>query len=163
MTIIFDILLISNILYIMSKKPYTNESSISLSFEARSVWIQLASLGAILIGYGAVAGRMLWAGVLHIVPYVPVFAVAVALLVIFMIVGHTVSAITSRPEGRDERDKLIVWRAERSAGWVLGVGRWALACWRLLPGSSSRLRMCGLLTCCCSRCFCLRWRSSSFR
>ena len=75
-----------------------------------------------LIAYGAVAGSMLWAGVMHIVPYVPVFAVAVALLVVLMIVGHAVAAIVGRPEGRDERDKLIVWRAESNAAWVLGVG-----------------------------------------
>ena len=106
----------------MSKKPDNEELSISTSFEEKSVWIQLASLGVVLIAYGAVAGSMLWAGVMHIVPYVPVFAVAVALLVVLMIVGHAVAAIVGRPEGRDERDKLIVWRAESNAAWVLGVG-----------------------------------------
>jgi hypothetical protein len=68
---------------------------------------------------------MLLAGVMHIVPYVPVFAVAVVLLIILMIVGHTVAAIAGRPEESDERDRLIVWRAESNAGWVLGMGVFA--------------------------------------
>lgn len=125
MTKIFDMDSVSKILYIVSKKQDIDEGPINLSFEERSVWIQLASLGAILIGYGTIAGLMLLAGVIHIVPYVPVFAVAVVLLIVLMIVGHAVTAATSRPEGRDERDKLIVWRAESNAGWVLGVGVFA--------------------------------------
>lgn len=103
----------------------TDENSMNASFEEKSVWIQLMGLAVVLVGYGAVAGRMLWGGVVHIAPYVPVFAVTLALLVALMIVGHSVAAITSRPEGRDERDKLIVWRAESNAGWVLGVGVFA--------------------------------------
>ncbi len=125
MTKIFDMDSVSKILYIVSKKQDIDEGPINLSFEERSVWIQLASLGAILIGYGDIAGLMLLAEVIHIVPYVPVFAVAVVLLIVLMIVGHAVTAATSRPEGRDERDKLIVWRAESNAGWVLGVGVFA--------------------------------------
>lgn len=109
----------------MSKKSDNEELSISTSFEEKSVWIQLASLGVVLIAYGAVAGSMLLAGVMHIVPYVPVFAVAVVLLIILMIVGHTVAAIAGRPEESDERDRLIVWRAESNAGWVLGMGVFA--------------------------------------
>ena len=112
----------SKISYIMSKKPDNEEPSLKASFEEKSVWIQLGSLGVVLVAYGAIAGRMLWAGVMHIAPYLPVFAIAVALLVVLMIVGHAVAAISGRPEGRDERDKLIVWRAESNAAWVLGAG-----------------------------------------
>ncbi|MEN9020349.1 MAG: hypothetical protein GWQ05_18740 [Verrucomicrobiaceae bacterium] len=107
----------------MSKKQDIDEGPINLSFEERSVWIQLASLGAILIGYGTIAGLMLLAGVIHIVPYVPVFALAVVLLIVLMIVGHAVTAATSRLERRDERDKLIVWRAESGEQCGVGVGR----------------------------------------
>jgi|GEM_PF-584406 uncharacterized membrane protein HdeD (DUF308 family) len=125
MTKIFDMDPVSKILYIASKKPDNEEPSISTSFEEKSVWMQLASLGVVLIAYGAVAGSMLVAGVKHIVPYVPVFAVAVVLLIILMIVGNAIAAIAGRPEGLDERDRLIVWRAESNAGWVLSLGVFA--------------------------------------
>ena len=31
-------------------------------------------------------------------------------------------AIASRPDGRDERDRLISWRAESNSSWILAVG-----------------------------------------
>ena len=91
-------------------------------FEEKSVWVQLGSLVVVLLGYGAVAGRMMAAGVNHLVPFVPVFAVAVVLLVVLLVIGHVVAAVVRRPEGRDERDRLIEWKAESRAGWVLGGG-----------------------------------------
>jgi hypothetical protein len=92
------------------------------SFEERSVWIQLFSMVLILGGYFLVAWQMLSAGVTVLVPYVPVFAVAVTLMVIVIVVGHAAVAVASRPEGRDERDRLIEWRAESNSGWVVGAG-----------------------------------------
>ena len=65
---------------------------------------------------------MLSYGVTVLVPYVPVFAVAVTLMVVVMVVGHTAVAIAARPEGRDERDRLIEWRAESNSGWLVGAG-----------------------------------------
>jgi hypothetical protein len=94
----------------------------SASFEERSVWIQLAGVVVILGLYFLVAGRMLAAGVNVVAAYVPVFLVAVALLVVVLVAGHVVAAIASRPESRDERDRLIEWRAEANASWILGVG-----------------------------------------
>jgi hypothetical protein len=92
------------------------------SFEEKSVWIQLVGLVVALGLYFVIAGLMLAAGVTHIMPYVPLFAVAVVVLVIVMTAGHALAALLRRPEPRDERDRLIEWRAESSAGWVLGVG-----------------------------------------
>jgi Na+-driven multidrug efflux pump len=92
------------------------------SFEERSVWIQLFSMVLILGGYFLAAWQMLSHGVTVLVPYVPVFAVAVTLMVIVMAVGHAAVAIASRPEGRDERDRLIEWRAESNSGWLVGAG-----------------------------------------
>ena len=81
------------------------------------------SLPVITEGYAIfVAGRMLSTGVTEVVPYVPVLIVTVVLLVLVLIVGHTAAAIASRPEGRDERDRLIEWRAENNSSWVLGAG-----------------------------------------
>lgn len=92
------------------------------SFEEKSVWIQLAGLTAVLGSYFAVAALMLSQGVTALVAYVPLFGAAVVLLVVVLAVGHIVVAIASRPEGRDERDRLIEWRAESRSSWILGAG-----------------------------------------
>ncbi len=94
----------------------------SASFEEKSVWIQLLSLFLVMGGYFVVAARMWDAGVTPIAAYVPLFAGAVVLLVVVQVAGHIVAAITSRQTGADERDRLIGWRAESNAAWILGVG-----------------------------------------
>ncbi len=92
------------------------------SFEEKSVWIQLVSLVVGLGGYLIVAGLMLSNGVSVLPPFVPVFAVAVILIVAVNIAGHVVAAIASRPDKADERDRLIGWRAESRSSWILGIG-----------------------------------------
>ncbi len=54
--------------------------------------------------------------------YAPVFAVSVVLMVIVLVVGHVAVAIASGPEERDERDRLISWRAESYSGWLAATG-----------------------------------------
>jgi uncharacterized membrane protein len=92
------------------------------SFEERSVWIQLLSLLLVLGGYSFVAGHMLSVGVTALPAYAAVFTVSVVLMVIVLVAGHVVMAIASRPEGRDERDRLIAWRAENYSGWLVATG-----------------------------------------
>ena len=92
------------------------------SFEEKSTWVALLALVAVFGVYFAVAARMLSAGVRLILPFVPLFVVAVALLVLVLIAGHVVVAVASRPDGRDERDRLISWRAEHNSSWLLAVG-----------------------------------------
>lgn len=92
------------------------------SFEEKSVWIQLIGTGVGLGAYFAIAGTMLRNGVTELPAYVPLFVIAVILIVIINAVGHAVVAIVSRKEGQDERDRLIGWRAESNAAWILGVG-----------------------------------------
>jgi hypothetical protein len=72
--------------------------------------------------YFVAAARMLSAGVRAMPAFLALFAVASALLVLVLVVGHVAVAIASRPEGRDERDRLISWRAEHNSSWVLGAG-----------------------------------------
>jgi len=99
------------------------------SFEEKSAWVQLA---AILVGMGAylvIAGQLLASGVRHTAPFTALFAVAVVGLVLILIAGHAAAAATSRPEPPDERDRLIAWRAEHHASWLLGAGAiLAIAC-----------------------------------
>lgn len=92
------------------------------SFEEKSVWIQLVSLLVCLGGYGYCAVAMLGAGVRALIPFAPVFAVAVVLLILINIAGHIAAALVTRPEPRDERDRVIEWRAESGSQWVLGLG-----------------------------------------
>ena len=92
------------------------------SFEENSVWIQLVSLVVGLGGYLVVAGLMLSNGVGSLPPFVPVFAVAIILIVAINVAGHVVAAIASRSDGADERDQLIGCRAESRSSWILGVG-----------------------------------------
>ena len=92
------------------------------SFEKKSVWIQLVSMVAVLGSYFVVAALMLSTGVTAVIAFVPLFIVAVGLLVFVLVVGHIVVAIASRPDGRDERDRLIEWRAESNSSWILGAG-----------------------------------------
>lgn len=94
----------------------------SASFEEKSVWIQLVGVMVALGAYGIVAGTMLAHGVTALPAYAAVFAVAVVLLVGLLVVGHVLAAVTGRPEPRDERDRVIEWRAEGKTAWVLAVG-----------------------------------------
>ena len=92
------------------------------SFEEKSVWIQLAGLVVGLGGYLVVAGLMLSNGVSALPAFVPVFAVAIVLVVAINIAGHVVAAIVGRTDEADERDRLIGCVAESRSSWILGVG-----------------------------------------
>ena len=54
--------------------------------------------------------------------YVPVFVVAVVFMVVVIVVGRIVAALAGRPDGRDERDRQIGWRAESNSGWLVATG-----------------------------------------
>lgn len=94
-----------------------------MSFEEKSVWVQLLAL---VVGAGAYVAIALsfWRseGVEDVVAYVPLFVGAVALMVVVLIAGHAVAALTGRADRPDERDRLIEWRAESRSGWVLVTG-----------------------------------------
>ncbi|WP_165247113.1 hypothetical protein [Paludisphaera soli] len=95
------------------------------SLEEKGVWLQLVATVLGLGAYFVVAGLMLSAGVTALPAYVPLFIVTVVMMVALMVAGFVVAAIASRPEGRDERDRLIGWRAENNSSWVLAVGVFA--------------------------------------
>ena len=95
---------------------------INASFEEKSVWIQLISLVVVLGSYFVKAGTLLADGVTVLAPYIGLFVAATILLVVVLVIGHVVVAIASRPEGRDERDRLIEWRAESNSSWILAAG-----------------------------------------
>lgn len=92
------------------------------SFEEKSVWIQLTSLVVSLGAYFLVAGQLLTAGVDALPVYVPLFVAAVVVIVVINVAGHIVVALIDPSERADERDRLIGWRAESNASWLLAVG-----------------------------------------
>ena len=93
-----------------------------MSFEEKSVWVQLISMVVLLGSYFVVAMQMIRDGIDALPAFAPLFAVTVVLMVIVIAVGHAVAAIAGRPEGRDERDRLITWRAESNSSWMLASG-----------------------------------------
>ncbi len=94
----------------------------SKSFEEKCVWIQLVAMVIGLGAYFVLAGSMMSKSVTALPPYAFLFGASVVLMVILLVAGITVAAIASKPEGRDERDKLISWRAENNSSWLLTVG-----------------------------------------
>ncbi len=97
----------------------------SASFEEKSVWIQLVGTVVGLGAYFVIAGMMLANGVREMPAFAAVFGVSTVFLVILMVVGHIAAAVLSSPEGRDERDRLIEWRAEAHSAWIVVVGVFA--------------------------------------
>ena len=106
-------------------------------FEEKSVWIQLASMVLLLGGYFVAAGLLLSRGTTGIAPFIPLFIIATVLMVAVSAAGHAITAIAGKPEGRDERDRLIAWQAEARSSWLLAAGVIvALACLILSMGSA---------------------------
>ncbi|MBX9735330.1 MAG: hypothetical protein K2X32_00250 [Phycisphaerales bacterium] len=94
----------------------------SASFEEKSVWIQLGAMTAGLGVYFAIAGRMLAAGVRDVRAFAALFMIAVVFMVVLMVIAYVTAAFTSKVEGRDERDRLISWKAEYRSAWIIAVG-----------------------------------------
>jgi len=92
------------------------------SFEEKSIWIQLAAMVLGLGTYFVLAGKMLASGVREVPAFATLFIVASVFMVVLLAAGHIVAAIASKPEGRDERDRLISWRAEHNSSWVVAAG-----------------------------------------
>lgn len=106
-----------------SSSPHQTRFPMNASFEEKSVWIQLISLVVGLGAYVAVAGSMLSNSVDVLPAYGAVFmVVAVGLIVAVNVIGHIAAVIVGRHEGRDERDRLIAWRAESNSSWILAAG-----------------------------------------
>jgi hypothetical protein len=94
----------------------------SASFEEKSVWIQLGAMTVGLGVYFAIAGRMLAAGVRDVRAFAALFMVAVVFMVVLMVIAYVTAALTSKVEGRDERDRLISWKAEYRSAWIIAAG-----------------------------------------
>ncbi len=80
------------------------------SFEEKSVWIQLLGLSVGLGLYFVIAALMMAQGIMVLAAYVPLFIAAVILLVVVLVAGSIIAALTSLPhipEQPDERDRIM--------------------------------------------------------
>ena len=44
------------------------------------------------------------------------------MIIVLLAAAHALAAIVGRPEPRDERDRIISWRAESNPSWLLAAG-----------------------------------------
>lgn len=93
-----------------------------MSFEEKSVWVQLLATAIALIAYLLIAGNMLASGVREMAAFGALFIVATIFLVVLLVAGFVVAALSGRQEASDERDRLIAWRAEYNSSWLLATG-----------------------------------------
>lgn len=121
-----DMVSMSCILDIMSNTQDSvvpvREPSAGLSFEEKSVWIQLLAMLAGLGGYFVVAGRLLASGERGMAAYAALFLVATAAMVVLMVVAYAAAALVAKPGPADERDRVIAWRAEYRSSWLVAAG-----------------------------------------
>ncbi len=69
---------------------------------------------------------------------IPAFVGSVVMLIIILIAGHILIALLHSPIGdlnepADERDRLILLRSSRNAGWITSLGFWSIPVMALAP------------------------------
>lgn len=101
-----------------------------MSFREKSLWVMVAALTLAAFFYGhAVAyvshdqfETVPWQAMRVLPPVVFLFHIAVAVLVLFAIIGHIVIALLDRRTAEDERDRQIALKGAHVGGIVLAVG-----------------------------------------
>ena len=96
-----------------------------MSFREKSAWISLLAYLGIYGFYFARVGSALMRGDADGTPYFAIFAQSVVLFVVVIIIGTVIVAVTAPKDANapaDEREKLILLRANSASGQVLGVG-----------------------------------------
>jgi hypothetical protein len=115
-----------------------------MSFREKSLWVMVAALTLAAFFYGhAVAyvnhdqfESVPWQAMRVLPPVVFLFHIAVAVLVLFAIIGHAVIALLDRRTAEDERDRMIALKGARVGGFVLAVGVF-LALWLAVASSGN--------------------------
>lgn len=108
----------------------------SLSFREKSIWVMSAGLllasviyaYAVSSVYQAMQPDVPWQAMRVLPPMVFLFCVAVGLLTVFAVVGHTVLAVSDRRSDEDERDRIIALKGAQWGGVALAVGVFCALC-----------------------------------
>ncbi|WP_420124851.1 hypothetical protein [Longimicrobium sp.] len=97
-----------------------------LTFQEKSLWLMFVSLTGV---FGFYFVTVLPANGADVMPnQMVLFTVAVVMLVIMQVVGHTMMAIIDRNTETDERDRLIALKGTRNAAYVLATGVFLALC-----------------------------------
>jgi hypothetical protein len=97
-----------------------------MTFHQKSALIMTGLLIVVFGWYFALVLGTIAHGPARDVAYTAVLIVVVVLLTMLVTASHIVIALVSRADGsEDERDRMIVLRSERAAGYVLAIGVFA--------------------------------------
>jgi hypothetical protein len=98
---------------------------LNVSFKEKSIWISLAIITFILVGYFSQVYQGLVSGNLDKTAVSGLFMGAVVSIIVLEIVSHIVIAalnVKDADQPSDERDQLFSMKAGNISGWVLGIG-----------------------------------------
>lgn len=97
-----------------------------VSFQEKSLWVLFVGL---ILGFGFYFIVVLPTNSANLLSYhVVLFVVAVVMLVITQIVGHSVIAALDQKTKTDERDRLIELKGTRNGAYVLATGVFLALC-----------------------------------
>jgi hypothetical protein len=97
----------------------------SMSFREKSVWVTAAIMLYMWAWYVSAVGPSLFDGTVSRSQSIGMFIGMTVMVIVLEVVGHIILAITSPKDANapeDERDRLIMQKAESHASWMLGAG-----------------------------------------
>ena len=96
------------------------------SFQEKSTWISMLATTAVATWFFSQSIPLIFLEELAnreaLRAFTGLSIAAVAMIVVLQIVGHILAAVIAKPEGEDERDRLIGMRSDQVGGIVLNVG-----------------------------------------
>lgn len=107
----------------------------SMTFQEKSLWAILAGLLVVFSGYfySAYMTILTTPAARDVMPHqAGLFIAATVMLVVLLIAGHIVIALSDRRTEPDERDRLIELRGERYGSCVLATGVFMALCTALM-------------------------------
>jgi hypothetical protein len=94
----------------------------SKSFQEKSVWISLIAVSLIFGYYFVRIFQMISKNQIDVVKNAVLFISVVIMVVVTEIIFHIIVAVRTRPEAKDERDRIIELKATRNAYFILIAG-----------------------------------------
>jgi len=92
------------------------------SFQEKSIWISLVTISLIFGYYFVRIFKMASQDEINVIKNTVLFISVIVMVIIVEVVFHIVLALRTRPETKDERDRLIELKATRNAYFLLVFG-----------------------------------------